>query len=219
MNELLFLLHLAIMLSFGWGALKLGREALVSWVAIQATLANLFVIKQVNFLGLSVTCSDVYAIGSILGLNLLQEYFGKESARRAVWTCFFLMIFFVLMSTLHLLYTPNREDQSQEAFMTILQYTPRLLGASLATFLIVQQWDLHFFGYLKKQLPRASLAVRNSLSLVLSQLLDTALFSLLGLWGIVSCLGQIFLFSFCIKLLMISLMMPTLQLFKRRAHE
>ena len=83
MNECIFLLHVALVIGFALGALRLGKEALTAWVALQAVLANLFVIKQMTFLGFTVTCSDVFAIGSIAGLNLVQEFFGKESARKA----------------------------------------------------------------------------------------------------------------------------------------
>jgi queuosine precursor transporter len=215
MNEILLVLHLGIVLVFAWGALRLGREALVSWVAMQAVLANLFVIKQMQLFGLTVTCSDVYAIGSVLGLNLLQEYFGKENAKRAAWICFFIMVFFALMSGAHLLYTPSAQDQTQEAFSRILSTTPRLLIASLATFFIVQQIDVRFYSLLKNALPRLSLTLRNGASLVVSQFLDTVLFTFLGLYGLVSAIGDILIFSFLVKLSIILLMSPALAWIKR----
>ncbi len=50
MNELLFFLHLILVFGFGVIALKLGKHYLTTWVAIQAILANLFVVKQMfNF--------------------------------------------------------------------------------------------------------------------------------------------------------------------------
>ena len=219
MNELLFGLHLLIVLSFAWGALKLGKEALTAWIAIQAILANLFVIKQMELFGLTVTCSDVYAIGSILGLNLLQEYFGRENAKRATWICFFLMIFFALMAALHLLYLPSNVDGTHSAFTTVLAQTPRLLLASLLTFFVVQRIDVRVFALLQNLFPRAPLAFRTKASLVFSQLLDTALFSFLGLYGLVSSIGTVFFWSLLIKLLIIFTMMPALSLFKRRAYE
>src|SRR5581483_7233115 len=98
MNELIFFLHLAIVLGFLYTSFKLGKEALIVWIAIQGVLANLFVIKQMHFFGFNVTCSDVFAIGSILGLNLLQRHFGKEVAKKTTWISFFFMSFFALMS-------------------------------------------------------------------------------------------------------------------------
>src|SRR5689334_18327744 len=98
MNELILVLHLLLIFGFGVIALRLGKAYLITWVAVQAILANLFVVKQMSFLHFNTTCSDVFAIGSILGLNLLQEYFGKETAQKALWGAFFAMLFFAAMS-------------------------------------------------------------------------------------------------------------------------
>ena len=105
MNEVLFFLHLLLIFSFALFALKLGKIFLTTWIAIQAILANLFVIKQICFFHFNITCSDAFAIGSVLGLNLLQEYYDKQSAKKALWAAFFAMFFFSIMSQMHLLYT------------------------------------------------------------------------------------------------------------------
>lgn len=215
MNELLFAAHLLVTLLFAWGALKLGREAITAWIALQTILANLFVLKQIDLWSFTVTCGDVYAVGTILGLNLLQEYFGKESAVRATWISFFLMIFFALMSAAQVLYLPSAEDKMHAAFVSVLTQTPRLLFASFFTFFVVQRLDVWLFSMLQRFFPKARLLFRASASLILSQFLDTALFSFLGLYGLVSSMMAVFIWSFFIKLLIILAMMPALTLFRR----
>lgn len=203
MNELLFLAQSLLILCFALGALKLGASALTAWVAIQALIANLFILKQITLFGFEVTASDAYAIGSLLGLNFLQEYFGKEEARRATWICFFFMIFFTVVSQLHLLYQASPADTSHAAFATILSPAPRLLIASMGVFFIVQQFDLRFFAFLKDQFPQASFGLRTALALVISQFLDTFLFSFAGLYGIVHSMADIIILSFAVKLAVI----------------
>src|SRR3972149_3921393 len=110
MNEILFSFHILLIIGFSLGALRLGKEALIALISMEALLANLLVLKQMTFFGLTITCTDVFAIGTILGLNLLQEYFGKESASKAAWICFFLLVFFALMSQIHLFYKPSYTD-------------------------------------------------------------------------------------------------------------
>jgi uncharacterized integral membrane protein (TIGR00697 family) len=210
MNETLFLLHVILVMGFGFGALRLGKSALISWIALQAVLANLFVLKQICFFGFHVTCSDVFAIGSIFGLNLLREYFGKEAAKKALWTCFFAMLFFVAMVQIHLVYLPSPFDTTHASFNAILAPSPRLLAASLTVFFLVQQVDLRLFGWLK-----GPLVVRNAAALTASQFLDTFLFSVLGLWGLVAHLFDIIVISFLVKLLVIALMSPLVH-FSRR---
>lgn len=219
MNEVLFLLHVLLVMGFGFGALRMGKAALTAWVALQAVLANLFVIKQIGFFGFHVTCSDVFAIGSILGLNLLREYFGQAAAKKALWICFFTMIFFVAMAQLHLFYKPSPFDTSHAAFDTILSSSPRLLFASLSVFFLVQQIDLSLFGYLKERFRNVPLSIRNALSLSSTQLLDTVLFSIFGLWGLVAHLFDIILISFLIKLAVVALMSPLIHFSKRFSPE
>ncbi len=215
MNELLFFIHVIVVMGFGFGALKMGKVALTTWIALQAVLANLFVIKQICFFGFDVTCSDVFAIGSIFGLNLLREYFGLDAAKKALWSCFFAMIFFVAMAQIHLFYIPSTFDTTQAAFESILSSSLRLLAASLVVFIFVQQIDLRLFGMLKKKFHILPLNFRNVFSVSITQFLDTFLFSVFGLWGLVAHLSDIILMSFLIKLLVIILMSPLIHFSKR----
>ena len=202
-NELLFFIQTLLIVGFALGALRLGSAALTAWVAIQALIANLFVLKQITLFGLDVTASDVFAIGSLLGLNFLQEFFSREEARKATWICFFFMIFFTIISQIHLLYHPNVHDFSQGAFTALLTFSPRLLIASMTVFFIVQQIDIRLFAYLKKTRPSMSFALRSGISLVCTQFLDTFLFSFAGLYGIVISVLDIIVVSFLIKLIVI----------------
>ncbi len=210
MNEVLFLLHTFFVVAFVLIALRLGKSALLIAIALQAVLANLFVMKQISLFGFAVTCSDVFAIGAILSLNLLQEYFGKESARQAASISLFALLFFVLMSQIHLLYTPTELDTAHIAFFTILSASPRLIFASIATFYVVQQFDIRFFGWLKGKLP-----LRVAISLLMSQLFDTVLFSFLGLYGLVESVFDIIVVSFLIKCAIIALSSPFVAFSKR----
>lgn len=203
MNELIFFLQTLLIVGFVLGAFRLGKEALITWVAIQALIANLFVLKQITLFGLDVTASDAFAIGSLLGLNFLQEYFSQEEANRATKICFFFMFFFALVSQLHLIYTPSSYDTTHSAFLTLLTLSPRLLIASMSVFFIVQQIDIRFFAFLKKTFPAVSFAWRAAIALIVSQFLDTFLFSFAGLYGVVASVFDIIAMSFLIKIIVI----------------
>ncbi len=203
MNEWIFFSQTFAIVAFALGALRIGKEALIAWVAIQALIANLFVLKQIDLFGLEVTASDSFAIGSLLGLNLLQEHFGREEANKATKICFFFLCFFTLVSQLHLFYEPNASDTTQSAFSTLLSLAPRLLIASMASFFLVQRFDVFFFSHLKKIAPSLDFAWRLALCLTVSQLLDTVFFSFGGLFGVVVSLIDIIVMSFLIKLIVI----------------
>ncbi len=200
MNELLFFLHLSIVVGLSRASLRYGRDGLICWVVVQPILANLFVLKQITLFSYSVTCSDMYAVGAMLGLNLLQERYGKEAATKAARLCFYSLIVYLAMSLMHLAYIPNSDDLTQDAYSAILVPTPRLVAASVATFFIVQSLDIRIFSYLKKRFAHLSFLQRNCYSLTVSQFLDTMLFTLLGLWGLVASPLDVFFVSLAIKL-------------------
>ncbi len=208
MNECLFLFHVIIILGFTLISFRLGKIALGSWICIQALCANLLVLKQVVLFGFHVTCSDVFTIGGILSLNLLQEHYGPKIAQKVVINCLCFMLFFALLSQIHLFYIPSPEDTAQDAYNTLFTPAPRLLFASLLTFYIVQKIDIHVFSKIKAALPSSSFAVRNFFSLLSSQLLDTILFTCIGLYGLVSSLFDMIVLSFLIKALVIFTLFP-----------
>jgi uncharacterized integral membrane protein (TIGR00697 family) len=215
MNEIFFLIQTLIVVCFAIFSARVGQHALTMLISINAVLANLFVVKQMELFGLTVTCSDVFAVGSIVALNLLQERFGKEAAKKTVQISFLCLLFFVFVSQIHLLYSPSLQDTAHGAFVQILKLTPRIVFASFAVFYLVQKFDVFFFGYLKALFNGKHLGVRMGLSLFTSQFLDTILFSFLGLYGIVTSIFDVILMSFAIKCIVIACSAPMATFAKR----
>ena len=215
MNELLFIVYSCIVSITALIALYLGKEALCAYIAVQAVLANVFVLKQITLFGWQATASDVLIIGSVLGLNVLQEYFGRSAAMRAIWISFLLLVFYTIVSQFQIFFIPAASDTMHVHFQMLLQHMPRITIASLATYLIVQHVDAFLYGAIKKKWQGRFLVGRNYLSIAVSQLLDTILFGFLGLYGLVDSLGQILVVSYCIKLAAIMLAGPFIALSKK----
>ncbi len=217
MNEALFFLHIGAALLFLGLAVRMGKMALGIYVAISGVLANLFVVKQIELFGLHATASDVFAVGGILGLNLLQELFGVQAARQAVRASLSVLVLFACMSQIHLLYLPSPFGATQEAFVSILGTAPRIVAASIAVYALVQRADILFFAFLKRGI--AHFGARVFASLLLSQALDTALFSFFGLYGLVEGLFEIMLVSYGVKCAVIACSSPLAALLKRFSKE
>lgn len=215
MNELIFLLHILLVISSILLALYIDKTALVAIIILQAVIANLFVIKQINLFGLNVTCSDVYVVGSVLGLNLLQEYYGKDIVKKTIWINFFILIFYLIMTQFQIFYLPSNFDYTHVHFVQILKFIPRITLASIIVFFIVQQLDRIFYSFLKYFFAGKYLALRNFISIFCTQIIDTVLFSFLGLYGIVESVWQIILVSSVIKILIILLATPFVSLSKK----
>jgi uncharacterized integral membrane protein (TIGR00697 family) len=208
MNELIFFLHTCIIAAFALGSLALGRSALVAFICIQCLLANLFVIKQITLFGFTATCADAFTVGATIGLNLLQEYFGKEITKKTIWINFFLLIFYAIISQVHLIYTPHSADTMHLHFMPLLKFMPRIVIASFSVYFISQMADYYLYGILKKTFHHKYIILRNYASIALCQLLDTVLFSFLGLYGIIDNIGEVIIISYLIKLLSIIIATP-----------
>lgn len=208
MNELLFFIHLICISATTIIMLKMGQEALVAFLCTQAILANLFVIKQITLFGFTATASDMYIVGSVFSLNLIQEYYGKDSARKAIWISFALLVFYTIVSQIHIYYAPSASDFSQEWYAGLLSYMPRITTGSIVVYLLVQHFDTFFYALVKKMLHGRYLLARNMLSITVSQALDTVLFSFLGLYGILDNLGHVMLVSFTIKIGTMLLLTP-----------
>ena len=214
MNELIFICHSIITTLFSLCALALGSHALIAFICIQCILSNLFITKQIILFGFTATCTDAFTIGATLSLNLLQEYFGKAIAKKTIWINFLLLIFYTLVSQIHLAYIPITNTTIQQHFMAILAIMPRITIASLFSYLITQILDYCLYGALKKFFMNKYLLFRNYTSIIICQFIDTLLFSILGLWGIVDNIYSIIFVSYSIKLASIIIATPLILLSK-----
>ncbi len=215
MNELLFMAHAVTVAISALIALRLGKDALVGFVCLLSILSNLFISKQIALFGCNVTGGEVFAVGAIFGLNLLQEFFGRDIVRKTISINFFMLFFYLGMSQMHLWYLPNQYDTMQTHFSAILAIMPRITLASIITYLLVQCFDMFFYRGLKSLCSGRYLLLRTTIALVCSQLLDTILFTYLGLYGAVASPWQIILVSIIIKLIAIASTSPFILLAKK----
>ncbi len=132
-----------------------------------------------------------------------------------IWIGFSMMLTFLLLSQIHLLYTPTTQDTTHHHYHALLSPQPRLIGASLTSFLIVQFFDIKLFSLLRKKIGTKFFPLRATTSLLLTETLDTLLFSFLGLAGMVASLRDIILFSLLAKLVVVVCSLPLLTLAKR----
>ncbi len=221
MNELIFFTYCFALIIANVIALKISKEALIALISVEAILINLFVLKEITLFGLIATASDALAVGITLGLNFLQEYYGRDAAQRAVTISMCCSVFYILISQLHLAYSSAIIDTSSVHFDALLRTSPRIVLASIFVYYLVQNLDCYLYAYLSKKLERKHFLLRNYLSVSITQLLDTILFSFLGLWKLNSAfdsilvIGQIIVISYIIKLIAIFLSASYLAIAKK----
>jgi queuosine precursor transporter len=219
MNVFILISHILLVGAITLFALRLGKEAMIAWISLLALASNLFILKEITIFGLNATCTDSLAVGYLLGLNLIQEFFGQKAAKKTVWIAFFVVFAFLCLSFFQLSYKPSRFDDSQNHYSFLLQPIPRILVASLASFFLIQLMDLSFFAYLRKKFDGKYFPLRAILSSFLAESIDTILFTYLALYGTYESLGQLIIISFTIKVLTIFFSSPFLLFSKRFIYE
>lgn len=120
----------------------------------------------------------VYIIGDVV-----PEVYGLAKARQMILLGFLANVFAVafFMLSLSLPYPPFWSNQ--EAFQAVLGFTPRLLIASFAGYLVGTNANAAMMVYVKKLTGGKYLWVRTISSTVVGETLDTAIFATIAFWG------------------------------------
>jgi len=199
-------------------ALRSGKTALACLACIFVITENLFITKQILLFNFCVTCTDAFAVGGGIILNLIQEYYGPKYTKKVISLTIFSLIIFIVLAQIHLLYIPDILDSYHIYFSKILSYTPRILASSLIAFSISQTLDFYLYKYFKQKFSSKSnkyFILRNYGSLLISQLLDTGIFTVLALYGLFNNLLNLFFFSYLIKILTILISIPVISITKK----
>lgn len=188
MNEILFIItilvnFIGILLAYKF----FRRTGLFIWVAMSTIIANIEATKCIDIVGLTLTLGNVIYSTVFLATDILSEMYGGKEARKAVKVGFFSMLIFTILTQIDLLYIPSSQDLVNEAMHTIFGFMPRLCFASLLTYLISNTLDTYLYEIVKNKLPEDKfLWIRNNASTMISQLIDSILFTFIAFAGIYS---------------------------------
>nr|WP_319997855.1 queuosine precursor transporter [uncultured Draconibacterium sp.] len=206
-NELLWLaMLLANFLLIILAYRLFGKWGLVMWIPISVIVANIQVIQTVELFGLVATLGNIVYATSFLVTDILSENYGKEEAKKAVWIGFFSLISMTFLMNLALKFLPLEGDEfagiTHEATSTIFSLMPRIAVASLAAYLLSQRHDVWAYHFWKKRFSKDhQIWLRNNLSTMISQLIDSVVFVTIAFWGVYEwpVLIEIFLTTYLLK--------------------
>lgn len=224
-NDIIFVLQILVGLTFILIAFRIGFHWLLALIAVMAVLMNIFVLKQMTLFGLETTGGNVLYASIFLGTDLICEHVGSKKARQAVWLGFFASLFFLVMSQFIIWYTPSLIGDGQflhDTLSVIFGFAPQILFGSMLAFLVSQHLDIFIFNWIKKKTGEKYLWLRNNGSTLISQLVDSLIFTFVGLWGIVANVEnfwQLVLFTYIIKVFVSILDTPFIYLSKLKAFK
>lgn len=206
-NELLWLaMLLANFLMITLAYRLFGKWGLIMWIPISVIVANIQVIQTVELFGLVSTLGNIVYASSFLVTDILSENYGKEEAKKAVWIGFFSLISMTLLMNLALQFLPLEGDafaaETHEATRTIFDLMPRIAVASLAAYLLSQRHDVWAYHFWRKRFSKDNqIWLRNNLSTMVSQFIDSSVFVVIAFWGVfeMDVLWEIFLTTYFLK--------------------
>lgn len=185
-NELIFIITVLMYLGSVLLLYKLfGKNGLYAFAVFSTLLGNIAVCKCVDLFGLSTTAGNVLYASTFLVTDILSEKYGKKAATRAVAYSFSIMILWLLGSQLILMFTPNANDYINESLMVVFGLVPRITIASLVGFICSQTIDVNLYHFIWKKTgdTKAKLWLRNNGSTLISQAIDTVIFTTIAFWG------------------------------------
>jgi uncharacterized integral membrane protein (TIGR00697 family) len=117
--------------------------------------------------------------------DIIPEVYGLFMTRKVIWMGFILNAFAVLFFTLTLSLPHPEFWQHQEAYTTVLGFTPRLLIASLIAYLVGTHANAWVLVKVKLLTNGKFLWMRTISSTIVGETLDSTLFIVVAFWGIV----------------------------------
>lgn len=188
-NELLLIL--SVFLIYG-GVLfcyrLFGKHGLFAFSATATVLANIEVLILVDAFGMEQTLGNVMFASTYLITDILSENESKKDASKAVYIGIFTSIAMLVLTQLWMLFTPAASDFVMPSIKQIFSTTPRLMLASILGYAVSQRFDVWLYHAWWKLTARGGdsrrmLWLRNNGSTLISQLINTILFTTVAFLG------------------------------------
>lgn len=152
------------------------------------TTANIMAVKVISIGGISLFDAGTVTFPLAYMLSdVLAEIWGYRTAKKVIvltFVCNLMMILFLSIGII--LPYPDYMQQTQEAYVTIFTYVPRIVASSLIAFLSGELMNAKVLVKMKeRQKDGRHLWARTIFSSVVGYLFDTVLFVILAFWGTV----------------------------------
>jgi uncharacterized integral membrane protein (TIGR00697 family) len=213
-NNYIYILWIIVDLSLLLAAFTIwGKYGIIAIIASNVVIMNIFVLKGIILFGLDATGGNVLYASIFLGTDIITEFYGPREARKAVFIGFFISVFFLISTRFILLFEPASWDLYHPAMKQLFTPVWRITAASMAAYLLSQNFDVVFYNWLKKKLP-GHLWARNNGSTWASQIIDTGVFCTAAFAGVydIKIIAGIILSTYILKIIVAAIDTPFIYL-------
>ncbi|MGE0792807.1 MAG: queuosine precursor transporter [Candidatus Woesearchaeota archaeon] len=161
-------------------------------------LANILGTKIIDLFGIRVSFGIFFVPVMFLVTDIIAEVYGKKKATSFVYIGIFVMVVSLIMIYFSIIAPANITWGNQEAYSNIFSATLRMTFASIIAFMISQLHDVWSFDFIKKKTKDKYLWLRNNVSTIVSQFIDTTIFMFIAFYNISPKFSVGFIFSLII---------------------
>jgi uncharacterized integral membrane protein (TIGR00697 family) len=147
------------------------------------TIASVLASKIITIFGLFVPAGVLAYAVTFVCTDTISEVWGKKRANEVVFGGFVALLVVLAFIRLSLVWPAAPFWKSDAAFGSILGSTSRIIIASFIAYLISQYHDIWAFHFLGRITHQKHLWLRNNLSTMISQLLDSVFFIGIAFYG------------------------------------
>ena len=168
---------------------NLKQRTLIYFAAISAgtlLISNIAAIKLWDFFGIAVDGGVVvFPLTYIIG-DLIIEFYGKRIAKNVIWASFLVNLLAIAVFYIVIALPQYPDWQLQEAFTSVLGFTPRIIFASLAAYLCSNFMNNYLFIRMRngQSCFRKSFIARALGSSVFAHIIDSAIFETIAFLGV-----------------------------------
>lgn len=158
---------------------------------------NLLGGKITSLFGVSVSVGIFMVPLTFLITDIVEEVHGKKLAQHFVISGVVVLVLILLYTALFVVLEPHQRYGFNEEYKTIFGGSLRIIIASLVAFVLSQTHDVWAFSFWKKKTKGKALWLRNNLSTIVSQFIDTFVFMMIAFYH----MSDKFTFWFIIQLI------------------
>ena len=185
MNAIIFLIETCVIFGLLVIVAKVfGKYGCIAWVGIATVLANIITAKNADIFGLSTAIGTVMFASTFLATDILDECYGKEYAKMAVYIGLFSSALLIVSTQIALLYAPSAVDYADGAMRTLFGLNLRISLASMAMYFIANMGDIAIFEKIRAKTGRKWLWLRNNVATIICNCAENFGFIFLAFVGI-----------------------------------
>jgi uncharacterized integral membrane protein (TIGR00697 family) len=196
-----------------------GKLGLFIWIAVASVLANIQVVKVIDIFSLQATLGNTLYGSIFLATDILNEKYSKKDASKSIFVGFSAVLLYLITMQMALMFQPSDGNFAlsiQSSFELIFGLSFRIVFASLCAYMASQLLDITIYSWIKSKLSDDRwLWVRNNISTLFSQLIDTSIFVFIAFSGLNYAMMDIFVTTYLLKVIIAISDTPFLYLAKK----